>query len=326
MILCFKEKQIFVHSFQYQLGKTRRDLAQLEAEKLLIGPAENLAAIGYRHNFGIDKNESLLSLSTATVSRVLKLAINPTSFVFQHSIAESTVAAYDPAEKNLALRMRYFPAEVMRYLHVDHLPYFCMFASGCSGFTYVVGAAAGILAASSDERPTLCVMADCNPAGVPYDMAEERILGSDHASAFLISRKQCGYRLLGVSYYSTTRQKVPFLEIVKRTVDIIKELGRRLEIDLMGDDLVIHYPNIFPETWKMVTRYLGNSRIEQVIDGISERAHCGSSDSVISLSKYHQGREGRIHIAVNYGVGLHLAVCVLEEKANSRSLGGVEAD
>ena len=39
VILCFRENQIFVHSFQFQLGETRRDLTQLEAEKLLIEPA-----------------------------------------------------------------------------------------------------------------------------------------------------------------------------------------------------------------------------------------------------------------------------------------------
>jgi len=42
-----------------------------------------------------------------------------------------------------------------------------------------------------------------------------------------------------------------------------------------------------------------------------------ASDSVISLANYHRGEEGRIHIAVNYGVGLHLAVCVLKEKASN---------
>jgi hypothetical protein len=98
---------------------------------------------------------------------------------------------------------------------------------------------------------------------------------------------------------------------------MIQELAANLALDLATGDVTVHYPNIFPETWKMVTRYLRNPRVEHLLDGMAERAHCMASDSVISLAKYHRGEEGRIHIAVNYGVGLHLAVCVLKEKASN---------
>jgi hypothetical protein len=131
--------------------------------------------------------------------------------------------------------------------------------------------------------------------------------------------------LLGIDYYSTTRKLVPLVEIVKLTVKMMQRLATELGLDLVGADVAIHYPNIFPETWKMVTRYLRNLRLEHLLDGMAARAHCESSDSVISLAKYHQGREGRIHIAVNYGVGLHLAVCVLKEKANNGSIAGAPA-
>ena len=325
MILRFRENQLFVHSFQYQLGKTQRDLDQLEAEELLVGPAADLAAIGYRYCFGLDRSEDLLSLTCGPLSKVLQSAAQPGGFVFQHCYAESAVLYYDPAETNIALRTRYFAGEVMRQLQVDHLPYFCSFASGCSGFMSLLGAAGGALASASDARPMVCVMADCMPPGVPYNMWEERILGSDHSSAFVIGREPFGYQLLAIGHYSTTRMKVPFVEVVKRTVQMIQELAANLELDLAASDVTVHYPNIFPETWKMVTRYLRNPRVEHVLDGMAERAHCMASDSVISLAKFHRGQEGRIHIAVNYGVGLHLAVCVLKEKANNGSIGELDA-
>lgn len=318
MILSFKESQIFVHSFHYQLGKTRRDLAQLEAERLLIGRAADLAAIGYRYSFGLDESESLLSLTAGPLSQVLQYAAEPAGFVFQHCYAESAVLHYDPTESNIALRTRYFPGEMMRHLQIDHVPYFCSFANGCSGFMSLVGAAGGaLLSSSSDERPMVCVMADCMPPGVPYNMLEERILGSDHSSAFVVGREQRGYQLLAIGYYSSTRTRVPFVEVVQRTVQMIQALARNLGLDLAASDVAVHYPNIFPETWKMVTRYLRSPRVEHVLDGMAERAHCMASDSVISLTKLHRGQEGRIHIAVNYGVGLHLAVCILKEQANN---------
>ena len=322
MILCFRKEQLFVHSFHYQLGKTRRDLAQLEAERLIVGTGAELAAIGYRYSFGLDESETLLTLASGPLSEVLRDVVAPAAFVFQHCYAENAVLHYDPSERNIALRTRYFPGEIMRHLKLDHVPYSCSFASGCSGFMSLLGAASGtLLSSSSDEGPIVCVMADRMPPGVPYNMLEERILGSDHSSAFVVGREARGYQLLGLGYYSTTRTRVAFLEVVKRTVEMIQALARNLELDLTTSNVTVHYPNIFPETWKMVTRYLRNPRVEHVLDGMAERAHCMASDSVISLAKFHRGEEGRIHIAVNYGVGLHLAVCLLREKANNGSIG-----
>jgi len=51
----------------------------------------------------------------------------------------------------------------------------------------LLGAAGGALGISAGmEGSMVCVMADCMPPGVPYNMLEERILGSDHSSAFLV--------------------------------------------------------------------------------------------------------------------------------------------
>jgi hypothetical protein len=313
VILCFNREQIFVHSFHHQLGRTRRDLNQLEAEKLLVGSAADLAAIGYHFNFGLDESESLLSLTSGPLSQVLHAVAEPAGLVFQHCYAESAVSPYDPGEPNIALRTRYFPGEVMRHLQIDHVPYFCSFASGCCGFMSLLGAAGGVLSPSLDNRSMVCVMADCMPPGVPYNMMEERILGSDQSSAFVVGRQECGYQLLGINYYSTTRTKVPFVEIVKRTVQMIQELAQRLNLELTAADVAIHYPNIFPATWKMVTRYLQLPRVEHILDGIADRAHCGATDSVISLAKDYRMQVGRLHVAVNYGVGLHLGVCMLRE-------------
>nr|MBA2414222.1 hypothetical protein [Burkholderiaceae bacterium] len=77
-----------------------------------------------------------------------------------------------------------------------------------------------------------------------------------------------------------------------------------------GTNVAIHYPNIFPDTWKMVARYLRLSRVEHVMEGIAERAHCGATDSAISLAKLHRRENARVHVVVNYGLGLHLGVCI----------------
>lgn len=316
MLLLYQRVPIFIHGFNHQLGSIRRDLNELKAENLLMGDVKALSAVGYRHNFGLGKDETLLSLTAAPLSAALRSAGNPRALVFQHCYAESAVLRYDVNETDIALRNRYFPAEVMRKLQLDHVPYLCSFASGCAGFISVLIAAAALFS-TPDERPAICVMADSQPVGVPYDMVRERILGSDNSSAFVIRRESSAYQLLGINYYSTTRTAVPFVEIVKRSVQMIQELATGLGLDLAGSDVAVHYPNIFPDTWKMVTRYLRVPRIEHVMDEMSERAHCFATDSVISLAKLHRGEVGRIHIVVNYGVGLHLGVCILEERDSS---------
>ena len=317
MMLSYKQAPIFIHGFNHQLGSLRRDLNELGAENLLLGTIEALSAVGYRHNFALGGDETLLSLTTTPLSSTLQSAGEPRALVFQHCFAESAVLPCNVNETDIALRNRYFPAEVMRELQVDHVPYFCSFASGCAGFTSVLIAAAALFS-SSNERPAICVMADSMPPGVPYDMVRERILGSDNSSAFLVQRESSAYQLLGINYYSTTRTAVPFVEIVKRTVEMIQGLATELGLDLAGTDVAIHYPNIFPDTWKMVTRYLRIPHVEHVMDEMAERAHCGATDSVISLTKLHRGQLGRIHIVVNYGVGLHLGVCILEERDANR--------
>jgi hypothetical protein len=315
MIVRYQQAPVFIYEFHHQLGSIRRDLNELKLQKLLLGEIEALSGVGYRYNFGLSKVETLLSLTTAPLSAALRTAGEPRALVFQHCYVESAVMHYDASETDIALRNRYFAGEVMRELQLDHVPYFCSFASGCAGFVSVLIAATGLFP-SPDERCAICVMADSMPPGVPYNMLRERILGSDHSSAFAIGHEQHGYQLLGANYYSTTRTAVPFVEIVKLTVQMIQELATSLGLDLSRSDVAIHYPNIFPDTWRMVTRYLRIPDVEHVVDGMCDRAHCMATDSVISLAKLHRGQEGRFHIVVNYGIGLHLGICILKEKAH----------
>ncbi len=313
MIVLYQDAPLFLHGFQHKLGSVKRNLEEMKTEKLLAGTVEALSAMGYRDCLGLGDDESLVALATAPLSRVLELLPDPRCLVFQHCNVESAALAREADDTIGASRNRYFPAALMKEVQLDHLPYFCSFASGCAGFLSVLLAAAG-LNSRSDKNATICVMADNTPVGDPFDMVRERILGSDHSSAFVLGYEERGYQLLGISYYSTTRTLVPLVEIVKRSVQMTGDLAASLQLDLAKCDVVIHYPNIFPDTWKMVTRYLRLPTVEHVLNGMPERAHCGASDSVISLAKLHRGQEGRLHVVINYGVGLHLGVCVLKEK------------
>lgn len=316
MMLLYQDAPIFVSALNYRLGCLERDLNQLKADAVLSGTVETLSAIGYRHQFSLGKDETLLHVAATPLSHVLKQIDNPRALVFQHCNAESAVLPFEPDDTTWASRNRYFPAAIMEHLGLDDVPYFCSFASGCAGFMSLLVTAGGLFS-SSTEGAAICVMADTMPTvpvGLSYDMLRERILGSDHSSAFVVGREPRGYEVLGVTYYSTTRRLVPLVEIVKRTVQMTQELASGLRLNLRGSNVAIHYPNIFPDAWKMVTKYLKIPGAQHVMDGMAERAHCGATDSIISLAKLHRKQEGNLHVVVNYGVGLHLGVCILREK------------
>lgn len=312
MRLLYQREPVFIQGLYHQLGSSRHELVELKSAGLLAGSVDTLGAMGYHYCFGLGEDETLLSLALNPLSSALRRSGDPRALVFQHCHAESAVLPCEPGDTIGASRNYYFPAAAMKALEIDHLPYLCSFASGCAGFVSLLIAAGGVVS-PSDRRPTVCVMADNRPSGIPFDLLRERILGSDHSSAFLVGPNEGGYQLLGISYYSTARKLVPLVEIVKRTVEMIQNLAADLALDLTQNDVALHYPNTFPDTWKMVTRYLRLEGAEHIMEGMADRAHCGASDSVISLSQHHTGQLGRLHVVVNYGVGLHLGVCILKE-------------
>jgi hypothetical protein len=317
MTQIYNDSPIYIGEFNYRLGAIRWDLETLKAKGLLSGKVEPLREFGYRYCCGLAEEETLLSLAKVPLSLALR-NVKPRALIAQHCQSESAVLPREADDNTIAGRNRYFTAALMRELQIDDVPYFCSFTSGCAGFVSLLTIAGGLLS-SADERPAACFMADSRPDGAPFDMERERILGSDHSSAFVVSSQPQKYQLLGINYYSTARLLVPLVEVIQRSVRMIQELATGLNLNLAKSDVVVHYPNIFPQTWDMVTRQLRLPRVEPVLDEMSERAHCGATDSVISLAKLHQNKAGRLHVVINYGIGLHLAVCILKEHSTKEA-------
>ena len=69
-MLLYNDGPICLHAFSYKLGSVQRNLQELQTDKLLVGTAEDLSAIGYCHNYGLSKDETLLSLASTPLSRV----------------------------------------------------------------------------------------------------------------------------------------------------------------------------------------------------------------------------------------------------------------
>jgi hypothetical protein len=319
LTMLFEAPGVYVWGFTHQLGRMGRNLAELKAAGLLCNDVSDLAKLGYANNFGIAEDESLFTLATGPFRCLLELCPQPQALVFHHSYASSASAS--PVEyqgTGFMRHARYFPAELLRGLDLDHVPYLGSFSTGCTGFFSLIMMAAGPCAYSG-SGPLICLTADTKPADSTYDAEREKILTSDCASGFLVGRERRGYRALGLSFYSSKRELVPLVEIVKRTVQMVRHLMEALAIRRDQCEFVLHYPNIFPAAWPMVTDYLQLPRDTQNPDGLSERAHCLSSDPVISLAGAHRGQAGRLHVVVGFGSGLHLGVGLFREEPRDES-------
>lgn len=318
MIISYQNAEIFVSALSYTLGSVKRSLEELHNENLLVGAVETLRQMGYRYSYGLEVDETLLDLAAGSAAQALRRSqVKPQTLFFQHGILDSMVVPWDSREPDAATRHGYFAPSLMNAIDLGDVPYFTSFASGCSGFTFLLAAACALLVCSPEADPALCVMGDSKPPEAKFDLFRERILGSDHSSAFVLNHEPIGFQVLGINCYSTPRNTVSLLEVVKRTVEMTKRLAASVGVDLSRPDLLIHYPNVFPDTWAMVTRSLRLSPSQQVLIDLPERAHCGASDAVISLSTAHRGEEGRFHVVITYGAGLHLAISILKEKQRS---------
>jgi hypothetical protein len=305
---------IYLWGFEHALGKAHRDLEQLKSENLVCNRVEDLAAQGYQFNSGIGPGESLESLAAETFGRLLAKNQVPAALVVHHSYPDSTWIPGNSAEEGFMAQAHYFPAALLGHFKLDHVPYLVSFGSGCTGLLSLLMSAAGICGPAGDTG-LICLTADVKPSGTTYDARREKILTSDCASGFVTGREKRGFKLLGITYYSTIRRIVPLVEIVKRSVQMIRELAKEVQVDLAADEVILHYPNIFPTAWDMISQYLKIPKERHVLDGLAERAHCLSSDSMISLAKHHGGGAGRIHVVLNFGSGLHLGACMLSEEA-----------
>jgi hypothetical protein len=311
--LLYLESEICLWGMSHELGKVRRSLAELKRDMLLCNETKDLVAQGYRQNCSIGPGDNLQSLAAGTLGRLLKQCPTPRALVFHHSYPESACLPADNHEPGFMSRVRYFPPSLMREFKLDHIPYLVSFGSGCTGLLTMLMMATG-LGRKPSENPILCLTADVKPPGTTFDASREKILTSDCSSGFCVGSDKRGYRLLGISYYSTTRQIVPLVQIVKQSVQMIRELAKETGIDLAASEVVLHYPNAFPAAWDMVTQYLHVPMANRILDSLAERAHCKSSDPVISLGKAHGAGAGRVHIVLNFGAGIHLGACILREE------------
>ena len=121
MIVTYKHDPVFVHSFNYALGGLRRNLEELKEQNLLLGDVATLRETGYEYNFALRPDETLLQLASRPVLETGQMSDGIDAMVFQHCYQESAVLPYAPNEPDVALRNRYFAAEVMRELEIRPL-------------------------------------------------------------------------------------------------------------------------------------------------------------------------------------------------------------
>jgi hypothetical protein len=316
MVLIYRNSDIFIRDINCRLGSRQWTLEELNAAQMLSNVPADLARAGYATNFLLGEGETLGSLAGSALSATLAKCPSPKALIFHHTCGENMLVPRNPGDRDLMAWPQYFPAALMRQLKIDHVPYVGSFATGCAGFLSLMITGAGLLIPSKADS-VVCLTGDTVPPGATCDAKKEKFMMSDSSSAFVMERSGGDYQLLGINYYSITRQVISVVEITKRIVQLARELLKELALDMSDGNAYIHYPNLFAPMWDMVSKYLGAPRERQVLEDMSERGHCLSSDSPFTLSKPRPGGPGTMHVVINYGAGLHMGVAVFKQTKSS---------
>jgi hypothetical protein len=312
LLFDFSRERLYVTNCAHVLGPLCQTLEELATKGLLSSSVESLRKLGYCYNRSVEPGTDLLKFVAPLMPSLLDKCSDPSALVVHHSYAINTSDSIPPGDRRLLARARYFPASLLRHVELDHVPYWGSYATGCTGFMSLVTLATAILHASSTET-VLCITADLKPPDTTYDGMVEKLLTSDAASGFVIGKEPQGYRLMGVAQYSSSREIIPWLEVVKRAVQMTQKLYELLGIACHGQAMICHYPNMFLEGWQLVGHFLKVPKENRVINGMAERAHCLSSDAIISLETYNAREPDQLHVVYSFGSGLHLAVAILQQ-------------
>lgn len=312
LLFDLSREDLFLSGPAHVLGSLSLTLEELAREELLASSVESLRKVGYRSNLSAPSGTSMLEFTSGLFQNLLGKSDGVGALVVHHSYAVNTSDTVAPNSQELLARASYFPASLLRQAQLDHIPYWGSYTSGCTGLMSLLTLASTILRAPAVES-VVCLTADLKPPGATFDSVKERLLTSDAASGFIASRQASGYKVIGVGQYSSSRQLIPLVEVVKRAVDMTGQLCEMAHIKRDGNAMLCHYPNMFVEAWRMVSHFLKVPPENHLVDGLAERAHCLSSDAVISLEKAGGRQPGRMHAVYSFGSGLHLAVAVLRE-------------
>ncbi|MBA3569622.1 MAG: hypothetical protein H0W28_09800 [Pyrinomonadaceae bacterium] len=312
LLFDYRREDLYLSHCAHVLGPLRHTLEELAQRDLLASSVEALEKLGYRYNRSVEPGTDLITFVAPLIHSLLERCKQPSAFVVHHSYAANTLEAIAAGNRELLARARYFPAALLRRLELDHVPYWGSYTSGCTGLMSLVTLAAGIMRAVSTDR-VLCLTADLKPSDTTYDGVREKLLTSDAASGFVVSREPQGYKVMGVAQYSSSREIIPWLEVVKRAVQMTQQLCKLTGVTSNGAAMICHYPNMFVEAWQLVSHFLKVPKENAIINGMAERAHCLSSDATISLETYEGSERGQLHAVYSFGSGLHLAIALLKQ-------------
>ncbi len=308
----FSREDLYLSSCGHVLGALTQTLEELSRKGLLASSVESMRQLGYRCNRTVEPGGDLIAFVAPLIRSLLEKCGSPSAFVVHHSYAVNTSEAITPGDRELLSRARYFPAALLRRFELDHVPYWGSYTSGCTGLMSLITLSAAILRAAGSDK-VLCLTADLKPPDTTYDGVREKLLTSDAASGFFVGREPQGYQVMGVAHYSSSREIIPWLEVVKRAVQMTQRLCKLVGVESNGATMVCHYPNMFVEAWQLVSHFLKVPKENAIIAEMAERAHCLSSDATISLEIYKGSERGRVHAVYSFGSGLHLAIAILRQ-------------
>lgn len=313
----------------YHLPPTRRSLAELHGDGLLVGSPETLATFGFQYAHVAD-GETHLEMAVEAARDVLeRSAIDPAEIgllLYATALTGSaTMAGAPDADAGAVLRLEsvaecfQYPAPYLQAeLELTRASVAGVDQQGCASLMSALRIGRAMLSAEPELGTVLCVSADVFPAGQPRDLVYNVI--SDGACAVLL-RRGAPNRILACaqvtkgSYWDAAAIEH---EVIAAYFPTAKNLitTTLVSAGLKLDEITLVIPhNVSLRSWDILRGLLELPADRVFTNNIARVGHTIASDNILNLrDAIDCGRvaSGDKLLLFTFGFGLNWSCMVVE--------------
>ncbi|MGK2934436.1 MAG: 3-oxoacyl-ACP synthase III family protein [Gemmatimonadaceae bacterium] len=321
--------EIGMAELAYHLPPTRRSLAELHGDGLLVGSPETLATFGFQYAHVAD-GETHLEMAVEAARDVLeRSAIDPAEIgllLYATALTGSaTMAGAPDADAGAVLRLEsvaecfQYPAPYLQAeLELTRASVAGVDQQGCASLMSALRIGRAMLSAEPELGTVLCVSADVFPAGQPRDLVYNVI--SDGACAVLL-RRGAPNRILACaqvtkgSYWDAAAIEH---EVIAAYFPTAKNLitTTLVSAGLKLDEITLVIPhNVSLRSWDILRGLLELPADRVFTNNIARVGHTIASDNILNLrDAIDCGRvaSGDKLLLFTFGFGLNWSCMVVE--------------
>ncbi|HEV8683560.1 MAG TPA: 3-oxoacyl-[acyl-carrier-protein] synthase III C-terminal domain-containing protein [Actinomycetota bacterium] len=308
-----------IRALTYRLGSSEATLEDLEAEGLLVSPADLLRSFGFDRVRIAESDEERRSLARVAAQNLLEdHDVDPLDIDVLILFGGLPPEPAPPGEDGeLIGRFRYPVGRLQHELGLNRAVAFAIGQQGCAALISALRVARSLLIAE-EARNVLCVGVDVVPPGAAREVVYNVL--SDGACAALVSRpwerlRPVAFRQVTKGYYwdSPARRDEIVAAYFPTARNVIREAVGAAGLTL--DDLSLVVPdNVSARSWEILLDLLDVPEERAFLGNAARKGHSISADLVVNLKDAMEDRapEPGAPVALfTFGFGANWGAAVL---------------